>query len=197
MSRVKSTEKREIMLNSAKSLFLKEGFAGTSMDKVSQAAGVSKNTLYSHFSNKKELFAAVLKAHWQSESVPQLSAADGRPIAEVLSEFSQQVMQYLYQENTMALFRILIAESARFPDLAQSLIEGDSAPILLSLTQFLTTRLANSVDAKAAAISYFGLLKEDAFWHVLAGFRKPYNEKELAQRIELAVATFTNYYSLK
>lgn len=41
----------------AAALFLEKGYQGTSMDDVAAAAGVSKQTIYTHFANKEVLFA--------------------------------------------------------------------------------------------------------------------------------------------
>ena len=43
-------------------LFLTEGFERTSMDSIAQAAGVSKQTVYSHFANKDDLFRSCIAA---------------------------------------------------------------------------------------------------------------------------------------
>ena len=56
--RPKDPAKREAILDAAKALFIAQGFAGTSMDAVATEAGVSKLTVYSHFSDKATLFAA-------------------------------------------------------------------------------------------------------------------------------------------
>src|SRR6266581_146211 len=41
----------------AAALFLEKGYQGTSMDDVAGAAQISKQTIYTHFANKEELFA--------------------------------------------------------------------------------------------------------------------------------------------
>ena len=50
------------ILEAAKQLFAREGFAGVSMDKIAAEAGVSKLTVYSHFGDKEALFAAAIRA---------------------------------------------------------------------------------------------------------------------------------------
>src|ERR1700733_15215877 len=42
--------------------FLRDGFAGASMDAIAKSAGVSVKTIYSHFANKDELFSKVMIA---------------------------------------------------------------------------------------------------------------------------------------
>jgi len=63
--RPKDMEKRAAILEAAKGLFVRNAFAGTSMDAVAAEAGVSKLTVYSHFGDKDNLFREVIRAHIQ------------------------------------------------------------------------------------------------------------------------------------
>lgn len=63
--RPKDMEKRAAILEAAKNLFIRNAFAGTSMDAVAAEAGVSKLTVYSHFGDKDNLFREVIRAHVQ------------------------------------------------------------------------------------------------------------------------------------
>lgn len=56
-----STSKQEQILQGAIRVFLKEGYARSSMDRVSAEAGVSKQTIYSHFQDKEGLFKALIE----------------------------------------------------------------------------------------------------------------------------------------
>ena len=69
--RPKDMEKRAAILEAAKRLFVRNAFAGTSMDAVASEAGVSKLTVYSHFGDKDNLFREVIRARvqdWLPES---------------------------------------------------------------------------------------------------------------------------------
>ncbi len=50
------------VLDGARTVFLRDGFEGASVDEIARVAAVSKATLYSYFADKKVLFAAVAKA---------------------------------------------------------------------------------------------------------------------------------------
>ena len=63
--RPKDMEKRAAILDAAKALFIRNAFAGTSMDAVAAEAGVSKLTVYSHFGDKDNLFREVIRARMQ------------------------------------------------------------------------------------------------------------------------------------
>lgn len=53
-------------MDAASDLFLARGLKTTSMDAVAKKAGVSKQTVYSHFKNKKELFREVIQTKVES-----------------------------------------------------------------------------------------------------------------------------------
>ncbi len=59
---VKSSGKRERVLDAARELFLAHGLRGTSMEAIARQAGVAKPTLYAHFPDKDAVFLAILEA---------------------------------------------------------------------------------------------------------------------------------------
>lgn len=61
VGRPKDIAKRQRILESAKSLFLKQGYVGSSMNQIAAEAGVSKLTVYSHFQDKATLFTAAIE----------------------------------------------------------------------------------------------------------------------------------------
>jgi len=67
-------EKDRLIVLSAREHFLRDGFAGASMDAIARSAAVSVKTIYSHFANKDELFSKVMVAactdHLLSNELP-------------------------------------------------------------------------------------------------------------------------------
>lgn len=49
------------LVATARDLFARDGYAGTSLETVSSEAGVTKGALYHHFSSKRDLFRAVFE----------------------------------------------------------------------------------------------------------------------------------------
>ena len=47
---------REKILETARCIFLKEGYKGTTINSIARAAGISPSTIYLHFNGKKDLF---------------------------------------------------------------------------------------------------------------------------------------------
>ena len=52
----RSARKRRAILDAARTLFLRNGYAGTSMDDIAALAAVSKQTVYKNFADKQRLF---------------------------------------------------------------------------------------------------------------------------------------------
>src|ERR1700730_18654570 len=50
-----------VIREAATTLFLRSGYLGTSMDEIAALAGVSKQTLYTHFANKEQLFSELAR----------------------------------------------------------------------------------------------------------------------------------------
>lgn len=54
-------EKQQAILNAAAEVFMRLGFASTSLDDISEQYGATKGIIYYHFRNKTSLFFAVLR----------------------------------------------------------------------------------------------------------------------------------------
>jgi AcrR family transcriptional regulator len=69
-----AADRREAILDAARSAFAERGFHETSLDSVAERAGVSKALLYEHFSSKRELYVSMLEMHVH-ELVERISGA--------------------------------------------------------------------------------------------------------------------------
>jgi TetR/AcrR family transcriptional repressor of mexJK operon len=214
MPKHKSAAKHQIILDAAKNKFLSYGFAGSSMSEISAATGMSKSTLYSHFSGKEALFVEVIEQHYEGyvkACTARLHQEDQRDMTVVLTEFAVEVMAFLYKKETLGLFRLLVAESARFPKLSFNTMKQHTfgskdgknsmlnyyakgpavGPIHHMLREYLhaQTKLSEK-DANHASLDFLGLLEFDAFWYVLAGFSRKYTKKEMQAHIDRIVPLF-------
>ena len=131
--------KKQSVLKAALQLFLEQGYGPTSMDAIAQAAGVSKATLYAHVKNKEELFAAITASFAARQSatflVFETSHDDVR--AELL-RFARNHVALLLSEEGAAMYRIVIAEAPRFPELGRAFYANGPAVKLGALVDYLT-----------------------------------------------------------
>lgn len=61
--RIPAADRRLAVLRAAATLFARHGYAGTRLDDVAAAAGVTKPIVYRHFDSKKSLYLALLAKH--------------------------------------------------------------------------------------------------------------------------------------
>lgn len=117
----RQTVKREQILQGAMKVFLASGYAGTSMDRVAEAAGVSKQTIYSYFQDKESLFRSLIEGETLArfEAIFQLEPQHIDP--ETLLRRLAQIYftQVVDNSQYVPLLRIVIGESERFPELAK------------------------------------------------------------------------------
>lgn len=121
-----STLKRAQILRGALEIFLKQGYEGTSMDRVAATAGVSKITIYKHFEDKEGLFTALIEqvATQRFEIVFGALSLEDDP-ASVLRQIATKVLGLLaVDDEYVAFLRLIIGESGRFPALAQLFIQA-------------------------------------------------------------------------
>jgi AcrR family transcriptional regulator len=119
-----SADKRRAVLEAARLLFLERGFAGTSMDDVAGAAGVSKQTVYAHFSDKHRLFTELIETDVGQLDVAQHPLVAGMPdsddIERDLRAYARFHLSVVMQPHLLRMRRMLIGEAERFPDLARA-----------------------------------------------------------------------------
>jgi TetR/AcrR family transcriptional regulator, mexJK operon transcriptional repressor len=116
----RSRLKRQAILDAAIDVFLREGYARTSVDAIAAAAGVGKQTVYGHFGDKQRLFlAAVDEARAGGADGRPLVTDTGDPRADLTSAGERMVTTAL-APRVAALHRLTIAELAHHPELQRS-----------------------------------------------------------------------------
>jgi TetR/AcrR family transcriptional regulator of autoinduction and epiphytic fitness len=191
--------KREAIVQAATALFRAHGFDGTSMDKVSAAADVSKRTLYNHFPSKEELFAEILRQLWQS-SAAQLEQAyrPDRPLREQLMALAQQKMALLNDDDFLDLARVAIAATIHSPERAQEMLQrlGDKESGLLAwIREARRDGRLQSCDPVQAAQQLEALLKGFAFWPQVAMGQPKLGPRAQREVCSEAVALFLARYA--
>ncbi|MFN6570409.1 TetR family transcriptional regulator [Nostoc minutum NIES-26] len=141
IDRSSSADKVEKILQGAMQEFLVNGYAATSMDKVAEAAGVSKATVYSHFQDKEGLFKALIEklAKKRFHSVLGTQPLVGEPYI-VLRRLAKTALDQMVNDQEYQAFeRLLIGESARFPELAQVFILSIAKPAIETISKYLAS----------------------------------------------------------
>lgn len=112
----------EQILDAALAEFAAKGYAGASMAATAARAGIAKGLIYHYFPGKAELFRAVIRSCLQPAfaEAEELIAAFPGPRAELLRALIAQAYARIARERReRVLFKLLLVESGRFPELAE------------------------------------------------------------------------------
>jgi AcrR family transcriptional regulator len=140
-SRLESEQLREHILDTATREFLLHGYGATSIESVAREARISKRTFYHRFDDKPALFAAVVHRIIDRlrppAGMPRLSGATFEEILEVVAEL---ILRAALAPEAIALTRLIVAESARFPELAAAVYAEGSRQEAIELIAGLLER---------------------------------------------------------
>ena len=191
--------KRQAILLAATEAFLDAGYGAATMDQIAAAAGVSKQTVYAHFGSKEALFGAIIEDRcdrFLSLTLPEhLETGD---LEESLYSVADGFLREVLSESSLRLHRLIIGESARFPELGRTVYEAGPSRALSRLARFFAAHGPKSGlridDGERAAEQFFaivlGLLQLRAILR-----NDPASEQaRMAEWIEGAVATFLAGY---
>ncbi|MFP5270097.1 TetR/AcrR family transcriptional regulator [Coleofasciculus sp.] len=167
MSRSKNSEsnrksrvdKAEQILNGATQEFLKHGYAATSMDRVAAAAKVSKQTLYSYFQDKETLFTTLIErmAKGRFQLVFGSVPLQGEPQTVLRQLVKTGLSRIATDQEYLSFVRVVIAESGRFPHLAQVFVSNITKPALETLTLYFASHPQLKIaDPQASARIFVG-----------------------------------------
>jgi AcrR family transcriptional regulator len=111
-TRLPAPERRRQLLDTALEVFATQGFHGTSMNDVAEAAGVTKPVLYQHFASKRGLYLELLNDVGASllEHIAKATAAAGTPRGQVEAGVSAY---FHFVDGNRSAFTLLFGSGAR------------------------------------------------------------------------------------
>lgn len=186
------------IVEAARRLFMADGYGATSMDAIARDAGVSKATLYSHFTNKAELFAAIIGgecqrfAHllWSQES-------ESGDVRSVLLQVARAKVQFTSSPEPRAIYRIVVGESGRFPELGRVFYANGPRRVLERVADYLRDATAkgalNVPHPRLAAEQFFGMVHGADHLRRLLGIEDP-AAPDVDRIVESAVEIFLKAY---
>ncbi|MEX5586202.1 TetR/AcrR family transcriptional regulator [Pseudomonas urmiensis] len=197
--RPKDLAKREAILEAAKALFLSLGYANTSMDAVAAAAGVSKLTVYSHFTDKQTLFGSAVMATCQTQ-LPELifELPDCVPLDQVLLNIARGFQALISSDESVKLSRLIIALGSQDPGFGQFFYEagpkqvlGEMEALLRSVAERGLLQIDNPL---RAAEHFFCLIKGAPDYRLLLGCAPALSVDEAEVHVREVVGLFMRAY---
>jgi len=197
--RPRDSSKHTAIVSAASRLFLEKGFDGASMDEVAKRAGVSKQTVYSHFSSKELLFSESIHAAI-AKYYPDLALekVKDHSLETDLRAVCENYARLLMSEDALAMFRVLASAASKGPALAEIFWESGPKDMEFKLGEFLQSWVDRGElvikDTEKASGRLITLLKGKAHFMQSIGLIATVSEGQLQQNVDEAMDAFLRLY---
>lgn len=197
----RSSPKQRCIAEAATRLFIAEGYESVSMDEIARAAGVSKATLYAHFASKERLFAGLVGEACTLSGPSSVPLPDSvTDVRATLTDLARRALRFMLEEHSLAIYRVVIAESARFPELGRAYYERGPAAGRRVLAAWIGRQMEAGKlchrDPEVAAEQLGGLLHTHLHLRALLGVGPAPTDAEIDAAATAAVETFLGAYAL-
>ena len=173
------TRETEI-LTAALGVFLRSGYGASTVDELAVEAQVTKRTLYAYYGDKAELFAAMVR---HLAAAVSLDSGDDDDTLETLAA---RIVSRVHSDELVGLHRLVIAESARFPELALILHSSGDARHIARLAEHI--RAERGPASEPLAEPLFSLLLGERHRRRLLGIDPPPTPAQAAAHADAALA---------
>ncbi len=188
-------ETRRLIAEAARAAFMANGYSGASMDEVAKAAGISKKTLYRLVPTKADLFrASTADRIARFMMAVDEEAVAALPVAVALERIMGEYALLTLSEETIAVLKLVIAESDRFPELASNFFSDAIVTTQRMLAGYLERQCRAGVlvmdDPYEAAGMLRGMMVMEPQRAAMLGQSPPPGAEEIARRVRTCVALF-------
>ena len=176
----------------ATDLFVKEGYAGTSLIDIARGAGVATRTLYQHFGDKEALFREVIFARNSADAIEKPQLQDGDTLFDALKRVADYATSVAYRPQSIGLMRLMIAESQRFPEFMKQVANSIFGRFRSNIEKvFLALEQADLIPQQDHALSaklFADLIQGSYPLRAYTEWRtETPSDKEISERIELFI----------
>ncbi|KWV48389.1 transcriptional regulator [Bradyrhizobium macuxiense] len=189
--------KWDAVFQTARRLFLVQGFSATSTDAIAKGAGVSKATVYAYFHSKEELFASLIMAECErmQRHLVQPDLSEG--LIPALRRFARQYVDLFIKRKDVAFVQLIANESGRFPELGRLFYESGPLATIQRLACFLDEAKARGLivfeDSSTAATQFLNLVRGEVPLRTMLGLDN-LTEETIDREIEAGLALFLRAY---
>lgn len=201
MSKVKKTRselKREAIVMAAKQAFIADGVQGTSMDKISELAQVSKRTVYNHFDNKEVLVTYIMAEMWRkSTTQPDFEYLPDVALQKQLSSILLAEAKMFSSKENIDFSRVAFGYFLYNPESLQKEM-GKFSARETTLYKWLESAVADNklkeMEFEHANSRLHSMIKGHCFWPLLLNYGGKIEADELAKFTFETAAMFLSHY---
>ena len=199
VGRPKDLAKRQMILEAAKSLFLKQGFHGSTMNQIAQEAGVTKLTVYNHFQDKANLFTcAIEQTCEESIRTRPIHLQHDSNFTDVLAQICHLALNIIYLPEALKLEHLLLELAAEQNPLAEPFYNASHKRLYTVWADFFEQAISLGFVENVAVEKQVHLLLSLLLGHrhheILLGVRDVPTTEESKQIIADAIELFLMKY---
>ncbi len=187
-------ERRQKILNAAKTVFIEQGYANASINEIVRLSGGSLGTIYRFFGNKLGLFEAFFQqmthevfSHFETQVLKQ------GDIETNLMSFGRQMQRLMFEHDALAIYRLVLTEqSADKADIQRIFFENGPKKLNRILSHYFEQQVQTGrlqiADCDIAAYQFIDMLKGP--YHFQAMFGQAVSQEECERTLAQAVSLF-------
>ena len=184
--------RKQRVMQVATELFITNGYAATSLVDIARGAGVATRTLYQHFGDKEAMFREVIFARDAAGAVDKPDVRDGDTLHAALMRAGEYAYAVALREQSIGLMRLMIAESARFPDFMKGVANSIFARFRRNVEKvFVALEKAALIPpgdhARSAELFVDLVLGNHPIMTYTSWEAKPPSRADLAERVDLFI----------
>jgi AcrR family transcriptional regulator len=175
----------------ATDMFVNHGYAATTLLDIAKKAGVATRTLYQHFGDKEAIFREVIFARDTAIIDPPMVEA-GDSLVSALQKAARYSFDVALRTRSIELMRLMIAESARFPELMSKVANATFSRFKDNVANAFRQLAENGVIAKGdhdqSAELFVDLLLGNRTVMIYFGWlSSPPSEKDIEVKVDLFI----------
>ncbi len=198
--RPKSAEKARAIKQAAVNLFMADGIDRTSMDAIAAAAGVSKQTVYSHFKSKDDLFRSCVAGKLSAYGLDASQLPHDDDFDTVLLRIGKHYMELLADKGVVCMFRLMAAEANTHPKVVRSFHESGPIATAHNVAGIFSRHLPGAPDneelARVATSEFLALVRGEYFLELILGTRTGIDAGELDAHVRHCIGQIRKLYEI-
>jgi AcrR family transcriptional regulator len=188
-------ETKQIVFEAARHAFAVDGYAATSTEELARSAGISTKTLYRLFPGKAALFEAMCADRLERLlSAVDLQASDEVDIQTGLRAALLACADLALDPEVVALQRMVLQESAAFPELAANFYKNGISRTAIALARWLRVQVKKKLiaidDVDEAAGMLIGMVASAPQRAAIYGGMPLPSRKDIERRVRTCAALF-------
>ena len=187
--------RREEVVRAAAALFLERGYGEVSIDDIVGRIGGSKGTIYAWFGGKGGLFEVVIRDFCaRTTRSMEIEFDESLSIEKQLTGFSSAFLNLILSREGVSLYRLVVANTASFPELARIFYEAGPQAAYGTLAAWIRLQQSRGTikagDARQMATLHLDMLAGQHQFASVLGISEENTPAKVASTVQAAVAMF-------